>query len=140
MECLETQENRQLPNPSSHKEVLRIRRNKLYTLTGTLLFKRFLPTGGDLINKHLHLHLIENYSEESLKGTLRAINGYEITHWIGFTLMTGISAFVLFDKGPVTALEISLVNIPINIYPLLLQRYNRQRLNHALNRFRSLRG
>lgn len=126
-------------SPSSQKEALNIRKNRFFTLTGTLLFKRFVPTGGDLINRHLHIRVFKGFNEESLKRNILFVNKVEASHWAGFIGLTGMSAFSLWIGEPKAASIISLINIPINIYPILLQRYNRQRLNHALNRFRGLR-
>lgn len=130
MISLETHEYNQAPI-QSRKEILGIRKNRLFTLTGTLLFKRFVP--------YIPGRQIRGCNEESLKNGLSHIDNYESFHWLSFTVITGVSIFALLTGKPNAALLYSLINIPTNIYPLLLQRYNRLRFNHALDRYRRLK-
>lgn len=139
MRPLETRAYDQTPIPNSRKEVLDIRKNRFFTLTGTLLFKRFVSTGGDLISRYIPGRKIRDYNEEGLKKTFLFVNCLEAIHWVGFTIATGVSIYVLSNGKTDVALQYSLINILFNVHPLLLQRYNRLRLNHALDRYRRLR-
>lgn len=140
MTQLETLDTMSFQPPSPEREVLAIRRNGFFTLSGTLLFKRIIPTGGDLARRQLHYpSQIGKYNEESLRHARGFVKVLETIHWAGLFVMTGASGIILLDGNPDVALIAGLINIPLNIYPILLQRYNWLRLNHALHRYNRIR-
>jgi hypothetical protein len=112
------------------------RTGRLYEVVGVRLFRGLVPDG-DLINR-LQRRRTAGY---------RVVRGRQDA--IAFLVRTQASErghLVLFVAGGVTAgyaallgwggwaLVIGLGNVPVNVYPILLQRYTRGRIVRALRR------
>ena len=115
----------------------------LYRRLGIRFFKRYLPTSGDIVSRWRGMARIrrsEGGLDQALRGYERVTRTHEARHIVGALSMLAISwwAIVLHDRGQWPALIIA--NVIINGYPIMLQRYNRIRLETAMARFVALRG
>lgn len=61
----------------------------------------------------------------------------ELAHLIIFIIVLGFGIFVAFKFGVVYSLWLFVLNILLNLYPILLQRFNRPRLERAIQISRS---
>jgi len=57
----------------------------------------------------------------------------EIDHLIIFVIVLAINVFVAIKYGILKSLYLLILNVILNLYPILLQRYNRPRIERALN-------
>ncbi len=58
----------------------------------------------------------------------------EVSHLIGFIFVTSIALYKGFSDNYLFAILISLVNIPMNLYPALLQQENKRRIDRLSKR------
>lgn len=58
----------------------------------------------------------------------------EVSHLIGFIFVTSIALYKGFSDNYLFAILISLVNIPMNLYPALLQQENKRRIDRFRKR------
>ncbi|KQC01724.1 hypothetical protein [Pedobacter sp. Hv1] len=104
---------------------------KIYEQLGINFFRKLLIwIGWEKLNKKsnpvakhtntlIHLH---NRTKQS-----------ELGHLLILIIVLGFTIFVAFKFGFVKALWLILLNVLLNLYPILLQRYNRPRLERAIN-------
>ncbi|WP_245723963.1 glycosyl-4,4'-diaponeurosporenoate acyltransferase CrtO family protein [Pedobacter steynii] len=57
----------------------------------------------------------------------------ELDHVIILLIVLGFNVFVAFKFGLIKSLSLLILNILLNLYPIFLQRYNRPRIQRALN-------
>ena len=57
----------------------------------------------------------------------------ELDHLIILIIVAGFNVLVAFKFGIVESLWLLLLNILLNLYPIFLQRYNRPRIERAIN-------
>jgi hypothetical protein len=115
---------------------------RLYRLLGVRGFKRYLPTSGDLVSRWQGIARIQRAQgglDQALRRWERVTRSYEARHIFGALSMLAISwwSITFHNKGQWPALIAA--NLLINGYPILLQRYNRVRLQSALAHFAALR-
>lgn len=113
------------------------RDGRIYELIGIRLFKKYLPTSGDLVSRWQGVRRIAasgTHRTQSLLRHQRFTKEYEIRHLVGGIVMLGLSlaSIMLWQKGNLAVLL--LANLGINGYPMMLQRYNRIRLLRILDR------
>jgi hypothetical protein len=111
-------------------------RSSIYKYIGINLFKKYLPTTGDLVyrywgKKHLGFKSIKKYQQ--LLRFEMLTRKWEFRHligMIGFLIIAGAieNHYKLFDY-----IFVSLLFLLINIYPIALQRHNRIRIINVLN-------
>lgn len=110
-----------------------------YEKFGIRFFKKYLPTSGDLVRRLSSMHRNTLAGGSSEEAGDRSLLGYELwtrkneaAHLVGGL---GMAALALFPGvSTPSILLIQLGNLLINVYPVLLQRYNRARLYNALDR------
>lgn len=56
----------------------------------------------------------------------------EMGHVVAFAFVVGVSAYVGVSYNWVTSLACMLVNIPMNVYPVLLQQFNKRRIRRFI--------
>jgi glycosyl-4,4'-diaponeurosporenoate acyltransferase len=107
---------------------------RIYELLGVRLFKYFLPTGGDLVQRWTGIHEIRGGADTDLSRYEPVTRFREMAHVIGAAMTTSltIAAFAL-NSISVASFSIG-VNLFVNIYPIMVQRYNRTRINSILLR------
>jgi len=118
------------------------KKGKVYEWLGVRTFKKFLPTFGDYVNRFVFKplgmpHLI-NKSNQSLQTWATMTKVYETLHLTDvpiYSLLTiGMLAIGSYDG---VAIGIGL-NLAINVYPIMTQRYNRGRIHRVLERQKRL--
>ncbi|MCF6308468.1 MAG: hypothetical protein L3J09_10990 [Flavobacteriaceae bacterium] len=109
----------------------------IYDLIGIKIFKKYLPTSGDLVSRKRQIKHIDltkgNRFEELYRYELKTRN-YEWRHIIGAVIFVAIR-FLLDSNLRLTVLDVTILpimNLYINIYPIFLQRYNRIRILRIL--------
>ncbi len=105
-------------------------KGKIYEYLGINIFRKLLLwTGWEKLNKkanpvekgtgalmHLHYQTKKN----------------ELGHVIIFFIVLGFNIFVAFRYGIVKSFGLLVLNVLLNVYPVLLQRYNRPRIARVL--------
>ena len=115
---------------------------RLYRLLVVRAFKRYLPTSGDLVSRWRGISRIQRAHgglDQALRRYERITRSHEGRHIFGAASMLAISwwAITFHGKGEWPALLAA--NALINGYPIILQRYNRIRLQSALAHLAALR-
>jgi glycosyl-4,4'-diaponeurosporenoate acyltransferase len=111
-------------------------RNKtIYEFVGIKVYKKYLPTTGDIVRKWRNIVQIRPDRSKRISELYRyerQTRTYEIRHIIGTIVFVALVFVVdkklnLFDMAFLTAL-----NLYVNIYPIILQRHNRIRVIKVL--------
>lgn len=123
--------------PQSYFRVFQFESNgKIYQFLGAKLFRQFVPDG-DLANrwerrKNPSHRMIKNI--ESIKAFIIRTEQSERGH-IVLLMIGAATAFHAWNIGwQGWALFLSVGNIIVNVYPILLQRYTRSRLQAVIRR------
>jgi len=107
------------------------RNGKIYEYFGINLYRKLLVwIGWEKLNKKsspveknraalLHLHYRTKHSE--------------LGHIIIFLIVLGINVFVAIRFGIAQSFWLLILNVLLNLYPIFLQRYNRPRIERAIN-------
>jgi len=125
---------------------------ELYEKLGVREFKRYLPTTGDLMYKYVWKRLppiargffgLENGAQaqitrdpKSVDEMLFVTKAVELTH---YAMLAVFSYFMYeqFNAGSLSGLAMATTtNALVNVYPIMLQRYNRIRLTHLKGKMR----
>ena len=123
--------------------VERRRNGHIYELLGVRAYKWWLPTGGDRARQTTGKHAIRSYSRSSsdcrqqLEDLERSTRRFEAWHLLGAAIMTGLTALELWRGDFLGAGPIIAANLAINVYPIMIQRYNRARIEAVLRRMGS---
>ncbi len=107
----------------------------IYELIGIKLYKKYLPTTGDIVRKRrkiIQIRISNAGKTEELYKYERKTRNYEWRHRTGaivFILLTLMieRKLTLFDW-----IFLPVLNLYINIYPIFLQRHNRIRIINVL--------
>lgn len=107
----------------------------IYDLVGIRIYKKYLPTTGDIVRKWRKINQIKIGKAgkiAELNRYERKTRNYEWRHIMGAMVFVLLTLFIdrkltLFDWIFLPAL-----NLYINIYPIFLQRYNRIRIIKVL--------
>ncbi|MCF0069638.1 hypothetical protein LZD49_04090 [Dyadobacter sp. CY261] len=106
-------------------------RGKIYESLGINWFRKLLIwIGWERLNKK------SNPIEKNTKALMHLhyqTKQSELGHIIIFFIVMGFNIFVAFKFGLLKSLWLLTLNIFLNLYPILLQRYNRPRLARAIN-------
>ena len=108
----------------------------VYKCLGVDFFKTVVPTQGRIISKIFDLHPIRKAEnkEEGLKEYEPWTRLYETVHLVGGSICTIANGMIFIDKGIEEALPGIIANLAVNIYPVMLQRYNRAMIYNALEK------
>ena len=102
---------------------------------GVRTFKKFLPTCGDYFNRLFKTKFIKNSSQGELENFVNFTKGAEQTHlFLGAFIYTPLMTVGLMAGSYSFASSIAVANLLINIYPMMVQRYNRIRATQILKR------
>lgn len=112
------------------------RKQTIYDFIGIKLYKKYLPTTGDIARKYRNITQIKPHKSTIINELYRyekQTRNYEIRHIIGTFGFIALIFIIdkklnLFDMVFLTAL-----NLYINIYPIFLQRHNRIRIIKILS-------
>lgn len=117
------------------KKVETIGNKTIYDYIGIRLYKRYLPTTGDIARRRKGIRQLDLSNGDRIKQLYRyekKTRIYELRHIIGAIAFVAITLclkrkLTLFDY-----LFLPALNLYINIYPIFLQRYNRIRILRVL--------
>ena len=102
----------------------------VYERVGIRFFKRFVP-GGDCINRTIRRSVPDYrlvYDEASVTELEARTRFAERCHLIGLVLVLPSAAYALMLGWDGFALWLLLPNVPLHFYPVMLQRYTRERI------------
>ncbi|MFW0716574.1 hypothetical protein [Pedobacter sp. N23S346] len=107
------------------------RRGKIYESFGVNFFRKLLVWTGweKLIRK-------ANPIERNTKALMHLhyqTKQSELGHLILLIIVFGFNVFVALKFGMLKSLSLLILNILFHLYPILLQRYNRPRIERAIN-------
>jgi len=125
----------------SPKSFERWKNGRIYEIVGVGEYKKFLPTGGDYVARWIGFKPISDASstENGLRFYERFTRICESIHTIALPIYT-IPIILSFYCGDLkSATGILLLNLAINGYPIMVQRYNRTRIYNALDKIESRR-
>ncbi|GGF16413.1 hypothetical protein GCM10011518_27290 [Flavobacterium limi] len=109
-------------------------KGKLYEKFGINLFRKLLVlVGWEKLNKKANP--VKNDLESLLHLEYRTKQS-ELGHLIVFFIVLGFKIYVALRFTFVESVWLIILNIIFNVYPILLQRYNRPRIQRALALFR----
>ena len=107
------------------------RRGKIYESFGVNFYRKLLVwTGWEKLNKK------SNPIERNIKALMHLhyqTKQSELGHVVILIIVLGFNVFVAVKFGIVKSLWLLILNILLNLYPVLLQRYNRPRIERAIN-------
>lgn len=105
--------------------------SSIYTWIGITIFKRFVPTTGDIARRVMGITQLR-YRREHLASDLDEIENHtrvvETRHWIGMVLFVAIALVVKSEYSVFDYLFVAALFLVVNVYPILLQRHNRIRI------------
>lgn len=105
---------------------------KTYERFGVLWYRRIL-LATPIRSFNTDIRFSTNRSIEALVSVKKHMTNAELAHWIGFAAMLTVTVAVLWFRGFELALAHLIFNVIGNLYPCLLQQYNRLRLSKALH-------
>lgn len=105
---------------------------ELYEKLGIRTFKKYMPTTGDLMYKYVWKKLVGSnqitLNKDSVETALSTTIACEIIHYALLALYS-VSMYRSYESGNMTGLTVgAALNALVNVYPIMLQRYNRMRL------------
>ena len=106
-------------------------RSQTYERLGVLWYRWFLqvtPFGS--FNKEIRF--TKNRDLDTLKVVRDRIASAEMSHWVGFVVMLGMTAIAWWYRGAVVGFSYLVFNWLGNVYPCLLQQYNKRRLGRLI--------
>lgn len=110
---------------------------RAYELIGIRAFKHYLPTTGDLVSRWRGKRWISwlgRRTAENLCAHERRTRNWEARHIFGLISMLALTSWSIEVQGKGSWAELLVANLLINGYPIMLQRYNRVRLQAAVSR------
>lgn len=106
------------------------RRGKVYERFGINFYRKLLVwTGWEKLNKK---NAPVEKSTGALVHLLHQTKKSELGHLIIFAIVSGFTVFVAVKSGVAQSVWLFVLNILLNLYPVLLQRYNRPRIERAI--------
>lgn len=111
------------------------RNGKLYEFLGIKIFKKYVPTSGDYVRRHWGRTLRRIKSIEGAREYEKTTRVSELAHVTLFLVSVPLMVLylILGVVGPFWSLVVA--NLLINIYPVMLQRYNRARIYKIIARY-----
>jgi len=107
------------------------RKGTIYELLGVKKFKKAYV---DFINKRFNMRILSGRNEKSLRDCIGSTKRYEGIHVIGNAVMTPMIIAPLLSGDYKFVAVAGAINTLVNIYPIMLQRYNRSRLYNTLEK------
>lgn len=112
---------------------------ELYEKLGIKTFKKYLPTSGDLVNKYIWHGSISPLPKsgsrrERVQKMESVTRVYEGIHLGMFAVYQALAMKADAYSEPRIATIAAGLQLGVNVYPIMLQRYNRLRAYHILDR------
>lgn len=107
------------------------RKGKIYEYLGINFFRKLLVWTGweKVVRKSFPIES----NTQSLTKLYYQTKKSELDHAIILPIVLGFNVFVAIKFGILKSLWLLILNILLNLYPILLQRYNRPRIKRAVN-------
>lgn len=114
---------------------------KVYEKLGVRFYKKYVPTGGNYFKERINFRPITNAAskEKGLEWLLSFTRSAEFVHVLLFAFTFVVSVSALFRGEFRGAFVSTLINLIVNIYPIMLQRYNRVKIIKVLANIKSKR-
>jgi len=123
--------------PDSYFDIKRFEADgRVYELLGIRFFKRVVPNGlyiNQLARRFDPVYRVVRNKQSMIEFEAQTILA-ERCHLVSLLLMVPSAIYALMLGWYVFAAVILLPNIPLHVYPILLQRYTRARIQNALQR------
>lgn len=107
----------------------------IYEFIGIKLYKKYLPTTGDIVRKWRNIIQVDPNKSNKINELYkyeRKTRNYELRHIIG---NIGFIAMIFVIDKKLTVFDwsfLTILNFYVNLYPIFLQRYNRIRIIKVL--------
>jgi glycosyl-4,4'-diaponeurosporenoate acyltransferase len=117
------------------KKIEFYRKKTIYEFIGIKIYKKYLPTTGDIVRKWRKIIQIKPSRSNKIAELYRyerQTRNYELKHIIG---AVGFIALIFIIDKKLNGFDLVfllVLNLYINIYPIFLQRYNRIRMIRIL--------
>ncbi len=98
---------------------------------GILWFRKFL-LATPLCFFNTNIRFSSNRSTEALDSIRKHMANAEVSHWVGFAAMMGMTVVAWWYRGSTVGLAYVFFNTIGNLYPCLLQQYNKGRLEQLI--------
>lgn len=107
---------------------------KLYEALGIKWFRKYCSNGGSYWTRRRESSMIKGRKKENLENFVRLTKRLEGIHVCGILPFLTMSTISLADKDYTGAGIMTILNLAINIYPIMSQRYNRNKTKQMLGR------
>ncbi|MBK8406220.1 MAG: hypothetical protein IPL25_19780 [Saprospiraceae bacterium] len=107
----------------------------IYDLIGIKIYKKYLPTTGDIvrqIRKITQIKISNTGKINELYKYERKTRNYEWRHVIGAIIFVGLTLMLYRKLTIFDWIFLPILNLYLNFYPIFLQRYNRIRIIKVL--------
>lgn len=107
----------------------------IYELVGIKIYKKYLPTTGDIVRKKRNVKQISIGSTDKINALYtyeRKTRNYEWRHILGTCIFIILTLLIERKLTLMEWIFLFMLNLYINIYPIFLQRYNRIRIIRIL--------
>jgi len=107
----------------------------IYDLIGIKIFKKYLPTTGDIVRQKRKITQIKISNTGKINELYkyeRKTRNYEWRHVMGAIIFIGLTLMLYRKLTIFDWIFLPILNLYINIYPIFLQRYNRIRIIKVL--------
>lgn len=114
------------------------RRGSIYTWFGVKIFKKFVPTTGDLARKWKGIQQIKMNQQDRFSELLKyelKTRSFELRHWLGMIVFIVLLFVIQKHYSIFDYVFVTVMFLVVNIYPILLQRHNRIRILNVLKRY-----
>ncbi|HNP63248.1 MAG TPA: hypothetical protein PKH39_04890 [Woeseiaceae bacterium] len=118
-----------------------LRRNgELYERLGARFYKKYVPTSGDVITrfrKKKRLKIHQAGRRKALEEHEKQTRTWEWRHLVSAIILQAWAIFAGFTIGAEHFWISTMINLVVNIYPIIVQRFNRARIVLCLGRMRA---
>lgn len=116
------------------------RDGRIYILFGVRIYKRFVPTSGDIITRLRgidRLKIVESGGRrQALENYEKQTRKWEWRHLISAILLQSWAVGAEVAFGNHNFLISTVINLLVNVYPIMVQRFNRARITNILSAMR----
>ena len=104
---------------------------ELYERAGLRAFRWILLRSGlGWINPNFYVR----HSRADLERLVRETQNSEGVHWLAGSILVVLAVWLLFDGYAMYGFVMLLIRVPFDVYPIMLQRWNRGRVYRVLRR------
>ncbi|MBK6574269.1 MAG: hypothetical protein IPP06_16870 [Saprospiraceae bacterium] len=107
----------------------------IYDLIGIKIYKKYLPTTGDIVRQKRKITQIKISNTGKINELYkyeRKTRNYEWRHVIGAIIFVGLTLMLYRKLTIFDWIFLPILNLYLNFYPIFLQRYNRIRIIKVL--------